>query len=351
MEIYRGPQDWDAAQEQLSAAGLSDGLPLVPPTAERVMRMLDTNGYNPNQAVTSKALLFGEVNWRDVAINAVMAGCRPQYLPVIGAALEALVADEFNLLGIGTTTGSAAPVFIVNGPIVAELNLNGGANALGPGNHANATIGRAISLILRNVGGATPGEGDMATLGQPAKYTCCFAENEADSPWTPFHVDRGFDRSQSVVTVFGASGILEMVDSSSNTAEGIAITYAHSMRNAGSCGHGDTIGGGEPLLLIPPEIANIFQNEGRGKDHLQQAIFERATMALTELAPVVAERIRVARRRENRSDVDALLRIAQRPEDILVVVAGGVGVKTAYLPAWSSTRAVSRVIKLGPGVP
>ena len=345
MKLYNGSQDWDVAQEELAAAGLTDGLPVVPPTAARVQRMLAMHGYQADALVVDQPLLFDEVTWQAAAINAVMAGCKPEYLPVIGAAIEALVADEFNLLGIGTTTGSAAPVFIVNGPIVAKLGLNSAANAMGPGNRANATIGRALSLILRNVGGAIPGEGDMSTLGQPAKYTCCFAENESDSPWAPFHTERGFAASDSVVTVFGASGIIEMVDSSSNTAAGVAVTYAHSMRIAGTCSTGNHMGGGQPLVVVPPEIANIFQNDGYDKARVKQAIFELAHMPLSDLAPAVMERIRDARLREGGLAADAPMTLAQIPEDILIVVAGGVGIKAAYLPAWSSTRAVSRLIR------
>lgn len=341
MHFWSGAPDGDSAQDQLFAAGLTDGLPVVPPTRERVARML---GDLPPYAVIAEApLLFNPVTWQDAAINAVLAGCAPGVLPLIGAAVDALTAPEFNLLGIGTTTGSAAPAFIVNGPIVQRLGLHGGANALGPGNRANATIGRALAFILRNVGGATPGEVDMATLGQPAKYTCCFAENEAESPWAPLHVERGFAAGDSVVTVCGVSGTIEMVDTVNHDLAGLTQTYAQSMLIAGHCGSSDTIGGGEPLLLIPPEIATVLHSAGASKAAVREALFERALLPLERLAPAIAARIR--RGRTDRGlDPDAPLRIARRPEDLLLVVAGGVGVKTCYLPAWSATQAVSRLI-------
>src|SRR3954468_8145204 len=196
MQTWNGKHDalWDAAQHELLEAGLTDGLPVIPPTRERVDAALDAAHKNPADAIVVLPPGYEEVTWRDVAVNAVMAGCAPSYLPVIAAAVEAIAAPEFNLLGIATTTGSATVCVIVNGPIVARIAMNAGVNAFGPGNRANATIGRAVRLTLQNAGGARPGETDMATLGQPGKYTFCFAENEAESPWDPLHVERGFAR-------------------------------------------------------------------------------------------------------------------------------------------------------------
>src|SRR6202795_4603694 len=210
MNLWQGKDDLEIAQEELAAAGLTDGLPVVPPTPARVEQMLKQHGYDPDEVVTALPPAFGAATWKSIAINAVMAGCRPEYLPVVGAAVEALAADEFNLIGVATTTGSATPLVIVNGPIVREIGMNAETNALGPGNRAHATIGRAVHLVLQNIGGAKPGETDMATLGQPGKYTFCFAENEAASPWLPLHVERGFPAAASVVTVVGAAGIVEV---------------------------------------------------------------------------------------------------------------------------------------------
>ena len=150
----------------------------------------------------------------------------------------------------------------MNGPIARDIGMNGGANAFGPGNRANATIGRAVRLTLQNVGGARPGEIDMATLGQPGEYTFCFAENEAQSPWPPLHVERGFDREASVVTVVGVSGTIEIVDSESRTAADLAQTFAQSMLIAGNVGGAGLLGGGEPLIVMPPEHADVFARDG-----------------------------------------------------------------------------------------
>jgi hypothetical protein len=351
MDVWQGKQDaaWDEAQEELFAAGLTDGLPVTPPTRERVEQMLAHCGFDAGEVVTTLPPAFEAATWRDIAINAVMAGCLPAYLPVVGAAVDALAAAEFNLIGVATTTGSASALFIVNGPIAAQLGMNAEGNALGPGNRANAAIGRAVSLALRNIGGAKPGELDMATLGQSAKYTCCFAENEAASPWAPLHVERGFAPDASVVTAVGISGQIEVVDSASGKAEDLAQTFAQSMLIAGNVGGGadGLLGGGEPLIIMPPEIVAAFQRGGFGKAEVKAAIFERAVLPLDRLSPAVRAHIVELRTAAGHTDANGPLRIARRADDVMIVVAGGVGVKAAYLPTWGGTTlAVSRVVRV-----
>lgn len=346
MEPWHGTEDWEAAQEELAAAGLTDGLPVVPPTPARVERMLTLNGYAADAIVAALPPLFEDATWQNIAINAVMAGCRPEYLPIIGAAIEALAAPEFNLTGIATTTGSATPLIIVNGPIVQAIGMNAAGNALGPGNRANATIGRAVNLVLRNVGGAVPGEVDMATLGQPGKYTFCLAENAAASPWPALHVERGFPAGASVVTVVGAAGIVEVVDSASNSAEDLAQTFAQSMLIAGNIGGGGQFGGGEPLILMPPELAATFQRNGHSKEKTKGAIYERAVLPLDRISPAVRE---LLGRRGDGTTAGDVIRVAGQAGDLMIVVAGGVGVKAAYVPTWGgTTRAVSRQIRANP---
>ena len=346
MELwYDNNDNWQSAQDALLAAGVTDGLPVVPPTPARVNAMLAAHGYNAADVLCDLPPLFAAATWQDIAINAVMAGCLPAYLPVIGAAVEGIAAGEFNLVGIATTTGSAAPMIIVNGPIVQQIGLNAEGNVFGPGHRANATIGRALTLILRNVGGATPGELDMATIGQPAKYTCCIAENEAASPWAPLHVERGFDKSDSVVTVVGISGSVEVVDSSSHTPEDLAQTFAQSMLIAGTAGSGGLLGGGEPLLIMPPEIAQAFQRAGCSKAHAKALIHERAVLPRDRLSTAIREH-RAVLAQSAGEDPNADLRIAHAPDDVMIVIAGGVGVKAAYLPTWAGmTKAVSRKLR------
>ena len=345
MDLWYGAPDvtWEQAQDELAAAGLTDGLPVIPPTRERVAHMLNACQLDPAEVLAVLAVLppsYNHATWQSVAINAVLAGCRPDYLPVVGAAIAAIASDEFNLLGIATTTGSATPLIIVNGPIVREIGMNAEANALGPGNRANATIGRAVRLALQNIGGAKPGETDMATLGQPGKYTFCFAENEAASPWLPLHVERGFPAAASVITVVGASGTIEIVDSESLTAADLAQTFAQSMLIAGNVGSAGLLGGGEPLIIMPPEHAMVFQREGYSKEQAKAAIYERAVLAVDRLSPPMRKRVIASAAANSDRDV---LRVANSPQDVMIVVAGGVGRKATYVPTWSgTTRAVSR---------
>jgi hypothetical protein len=331
--------DTDEARDEIFAAGLGDGLPVVVPTRERIERML-TACSNPDATIAILPPGYEAVTWRDVAINAVMAGCDPPYLPVVAASIEAIAAPEFNLLGIATTTGSATMCIIVNGPAVRDLAMNAGVNAFGPGNRANATIGRAVRLTLQNAGGARSGETDMATLGQPGKYTFCFAENEAESPWVPLHVERGFERDASIVTTAGVSGTIEIVDSESMTGADLAQTYAQSMLIAGNVGSSGLLGGGEPLIVMPPEHADVFVRSGMGKREAKAAIYERARLSIDRLSPPLRARA------EASAAADGELRVAAKPDDIMIVVAGGVGRKGAYVPTWSGgTRAVSRLVK------
>jgi len=341
MEVWQGPHDdaWDEAQDTLLRAGLTDGLPVIPPTATRVDAMLA--GVDPLEAVAVLPPAYASVTWRDVAINAVMAGCSAEHLLIVGAAVEAIAAPAFNLLGIATTTGSATVCVIVNGPVVQQAGMNCGSNAFGPGNRANATIGRAVQLTLQNVGGARAGEIDMATLGQPAKYTFCFAENEAESPWPPLHVERGFDAAASVVTVVGISGTIEVVDSESRTPAELAQTFAQSMLIAGNVGGSGLLGGGEPLIVMPPELAQVFSAAGCGKAQAKAEIFERARLPIDSLSPPLRDRAKASG-----NAPDGYLRVAQNADDIMIVVAGGVGRKGAYVPTWSgTTTAVSRTIR------
>jgi hypothetical protein len=337
VKLWEGPHDIDAAQADLLAAGVTDGLPVVPPTRARVARMLEANALDPGRVLTVLPPAYERTTCIDVAINAVMAGCLPEYLPVVIAAVEAIAAPEFNLQGIATTTGSACPLVVVNGPIVQRIAMNAGGNALGPGNRANACIGRALSLVLRNVGGALPGVMDMATLGQPAKYTCCFAENEANSPWSPLHVDRGVGREESAVTVFGIAGIAEIVDSASQTGADLAQTFAQSMAGGGNRGLSGLVGGGEALLIVPPEIADLFVRDGYTKQQAKEAIFARGSLPFAALAPRVREHMTKS------GNAAAVLRIAHTADDVMIVVAGGAGIKTLHAQTWGGgTRAVTR---------
>lgn len=341
----RLPAGFDDAQRVLLEAGVTDGLPVVPPTRERVQRMLDANARDADAAVAVLPPLYGTATWRDIAMNAVMAGCSDDCLPVIAAAIAALADDAFNLLGIATTTGSATPLVIVGGPVVGRIGMNSGSNALGPGNRANATIGRAVHLAIQNIGGARPGEVDMSTLGQPAKFTFCCAENQAESPWPALHAQRGHPADASVVTVAGAAGIIEIVDSESTGAADLAMTYGASTLIAGSLGGGGFLGGGEPLFVMPPEHARLFHDEGWTLARVKAAIHAHAALPMEKLSSAVREKLALRREMDGAAN-EPVVRAAAKPEDIMIVVAGGVGRKGAYVPTWGgTTRAVSRVVR------
>jgi len=320
--------------------GMTDGLPVVPPTEERVARML--GGRNGDEVVGVLPPGQGEASWRKLAICAVMAGCRPEYLPVLAAAVEAVAQPAFNALGVLTTTGNTAVMLVVNGPAIQRCEMNAGPNALGPGNRANATIGRAFSLAVLNIASATPGKTDMATMGQPAKYGFCFAENEAANPWEPLHVQRGLKREQSAVTAFGVGGCFEVVDSKSTTAANYLTTFAGSMKLAGSLGGNRTIGCGEAILLLAPERARTVARDFSLRE-VRQFIHDNVRIPLSALSPEVAEHLAKVRAAAGEPEGDLLA--AETPEDILVAVVGGVGIKSTFTPTWGGgTRAVTREI-------
>ncbi|HET9853510.1 MAG TPA: hypothetical protein VFR53_00505, partial [Methylomirabilota bacterium] len=210
-----------------------DGLPFVPPTAERVRAMLAGARTKPAESLGVMAPLWRECSVEKLAVNAVMAGCEPAYFPVVVAAVQALLDPAFNLFGVQATTHPVAPLIVLTGPYARTIGLHSGSGLFGPGFRANATIGRAIRLILMNVGGGWPGRGDMATQGSPAKFSYAITERD-DSPWEPLHVALGFKADQSVVTVFGGEGPHNVNDHVSTTAPGILNNVADVATSLGS---------------------------------------------------------------------------------------------------------------------
>jgi hypothetical protein len=203
-----------------------------------------------------------------VAINAVMAGCKPEYLPIVLAAVEAALVDEFGMHGVLCTTMFAGPMVIVNGPAAKAVGMNSGVNALGQGNRANATIGRALQLVIRNVGGGRPGEVDRATLGTPGKYSFCFAEAE-DSDWNSLAVERGFDAGTSTVTLFAGEGVQGIVDQKSRTPESLAKSFALCLR---AVDHPKLAMAGDAVLVVSPEHSRVFIEAGWSKARLQDEL-------------------------------------------------------------------------------
>lgn len=248
--------------------GWTDGLPVVPPTPERVESMLSGTKRSPDELIAPLPPKWGKATIERIAINAVMAGCLPEYLPVVLAAVEAMVDERFNLHGVQVTTSHVAPMLMINGPIRKTLAINDGFNLFGQGWRANATIGRAVRLICTNIGGALPAELDRAAFGHVGKYTCCIAENEgADNPWEPLHVERGFELEDSTVTVFAGAGPQSINDHGSNTAEGILTTISQNIAAQGNSS-------GETLLVIGIEHAKTISGDGFSKSDVRRYIAE-----------------------------------------------------------------------------
>ena len=261
--------------------GWTDGLPVVPPIPDRVERMLTGTRRKPDELVASIPPKWGRATIEKIAINAVMAGCKPEYLPVVIAVVEAVTDEAFNLHGVQVTTGDNSPLIIVNGPIRKRLDINDGFNLFGQGWRANGTIGRAVRLICTNIGGALPGELDRATFGHAGKYTFCIAENEEASPWEPLHIQRGFQPSESTVTVHAGSSPQNINDHVSNTAEGILDTICQNIAVPGTPS-------GEMVLVFSPEHAKTISNDGFSKSDVQEYIHEHTSREPVDVIVIVA---------------------------------------------------------------
>jgi peroxiredoxin len=325
--------DGEDEHEALFARGVTDGLPVVPPTEERVLRMLRGTPRDPQDVVALVPPNLAPATVEKIAINAVMAGCRPEVLPVVIAAVEAACTDEFNMHGVLATTYFAAPLVIVNGPIRKRIGLNSGINVFGQGNRANATIGRALNLVVRNVGGGRPGEVDRATLGQPGKYTYCIAENEEASPWPPLHVERGFAPEESTVTLFAAEAPRAIVDQTSRSARGLVTSLALGMD---SVAHPRWHGYGDVVLVLPPEHVETIARDGWSKDDVRRRIQEVTTRPLSELLADDECREGIPPRLAgDRDPATILLPKFRGPEMIHIVVAGGpAGKFAAVIGGW-----------------
>ena len=255
--------------EAMFERGWTDGLPVVAPTEARVLRMLTGTTRAPDEIVAVVPPDLVECTVEKVAVNAVLAGCKPEYLPVVLAAVEAACTDEFNAHGLLATTYFSGPVVIVNGPIARRVGMNSGVNAFGQGNRANATIGRALQLVIRNVGGGRPGGVDRATLGNPGKYTFCFAEDEQGSPWEPLSVERGFAPGTSTVTLFAGEGPRGVVDQLSRAPESLTRSFAECLRTVAHPKLPMTF---DAVLVVSPEHGRVFRDAGWDKARLRQEL-------------------------------------------------------------------------------
>ncbi|MEQ8719109.1 MAG: thioredoxin family protein [Acidimicrobiales bacterium] len=321
-----------AAEDPVEAAferGWTDGLPVVVPTAERVAAMLAGTTRAADEVVAVVPPDLVECSVEKVAVNAVMAGCRPEYLPVVLTALEAVCTEEFNMHGLLATTMPNGPVFVVNGPLAERIGMNSGAGVLGPGNRANSTIGRAVQLVIRNVGGGRPGEIDMSTHGSPAKYGLCFAEAEATSPWEPLSVDRGFESGVSTVTAFGGEAPRVIADQLSRDAESLTRSLAACIKAAVHPKVGLVL---DALLVVSPEHAARFAAAGWSRQRLTH---ELTTLLVMDGDDMIRGAGGIA---EGMADTFAGQPVPKlRPGGLLITHAGGTaGLFSALIPSWGS---------------
>ena len=336
--------DADSLDDEFSVRGWSDGLPIVAPTVKRVAAMLAYTDRHRDDELGTMPPRQGVVTLEILAVNAVMAGCRPEYFPVVVAAVEAMLDPAFNLFAVQATTHPCAPCVIVNGPIARELKLNARYGAFGPGVRANATIGRAVRLILMNVGGAAAGILDRSTQGQPAKYAFCVAENEAESPWEPLHVERGFALSDSTVTVTAADGPHNINDHVSDQADGILATICSAL---GDMGCNNAYLYGQPTIAFGPEHAAILAASGLGKNAIRRHVFDHA-----RIPREIWLRGGMAGMFEDHFPADEHMPIIKSPEDLLIIVVGGFGRHSCWLPSFGdTTRAVTRALARADGTP
>lgn len=336
------PADIEAVHHACHERRWSDGLPVIPPTPTRVARLMAGTRRRPDEVVATLAPGFGAATVELIAANAVMAGCVAAHLPVLIAAVEAAADPAFNLQAVQSTTNPVTTWLVVNGPIAAALGMNAGGNCLGQGNLANATLGRALRLVMQNIGGAWPGDMDRATHGQPGKYLFCCAENEAASPWQPLHVDRGFALRDSTVTVVGASGTLNL-NTHSKDADELIACIARSMAYPAS---NDYHYCGEPWMILSPEHAAVLANHGYSKAVVKRLLWEQSTMAAGEFALRDYERTRNARADELPGfDRATRVPLSRAPDGVGIVVAGGPGTHSVYVPTFGETRAVTRRIE------
>lgn len=323
--------EWDDEIEACFDRGWSDGLPVVPPTDVRILRMLEGTSRTPDEIIGDVPPNLAPITVEKVAINAVMAGCRPEYMPVVLAALEAALDPLFTMHGLLCTTCFSSPIIVVNGPIAREIGMNSGINCLGQGNRANATIGRALQLIIRNVGGGRPGELDRAVLGGPGKYTFCFAEDETDPTWLPLSVARGIEPGKNAVTLFQGDGIQGFIDQRSRTPEELTKSLAMSLL---AVGHPKLCEFTNAMLILVPEHYAIYREAGwdraRITDELHKAMI-RPGEDVIQGAHGIGEGVLKSRQNEMVNKF--------WPEGLIIVQAGGqAGLFSAICAGWTGGR-------------
>ena len=343
--------DASAIFDRYYDAGWTDGLPIIPPTSELVDAALRYTDRDRREVIATLEPRGGEATVEKIAINAVMAGCRPEYLPVVITCVEAVADPPYNLYGRQTTTHPGGHLVIVNGPIRNELEINCRQNVFGQGWRANATIGRAIRLICGNIGGGLPGVTDMATHGHPGKYSYCIGEDEENTPWSSLHIERGMPVGTSSVTVFCAEAPHNINDLVSQTPDVYLESAASAMRHLGANGVYRSGVEGEQMLVVTSEAANWLDQHGWDKERVREYIYQRAQNPVGALRNRGGWGTVIPPDFVDMDDDNAMMPIVPRPSNILLVVAGGYGRHMNAVLSSAYNLSVTRPIAFKDGEP
>ncbi|MBS4214709.1 hypothetical protein [Neobacillus rhizophilus] len=328
------PDDPYAFFEYVYEKKLTDGLPIIPPTEELVETFISYIGMPRDQVIAEVEPRKGVATVEKIAVNAIMAGCRREYSPVLIAMIQAITKPEFNLGGIQATTNPVAPLTIVNGKIRNKIGMNAGMGALGPGNRANATMGRALRMILLNIGGAFPGKIDKATLGMPGKYTFCIPENEEESQWEPLSVELGYAKGENVVTIFGGQGTNNVLTGGIDSNSQLSL-LADCMSNIGN--NNFLTGHGNPCILLSPGHVRVMVKDGWTKTAVKECLFEKSKR---KLADFPKELFQPDMPKNLKGDTAY---VCDKPDDIKIVVVGGNDpYHIQYVPNFGATNCVSQ---------
>ena len=330
--------DWNHVVEEYIERGWTDGLPIIPPTPDLVAEFLEAAGRSPSDILGTEPTKGRVITAEKVAVNSVMAGCRPEYFKIVLAAVEAMCEPQFNLHAVTASTQGSAVLAVVNGPIARETGLNSGISVFGPGHRANATIGRAIRLVIINATGSVSGEIDKATQGHPGKYTWCIAEDEDVSPWEPLQTDRGFSSGDSTVSIFAGLSSIQVDNHAFQRPEEILVSFREAMF-AGGVGWNQ----GEVVVVLCPEHIGHLRRAGWSKERVKEFLHGAACRKISEW--------RSAGRfiRDSVGAADDYLHSVVSPEAITVMVAGGhAGAFSCVIPLWSGgtgSRSVTKLIE------
>lgn len=323
------PDDMSALFTYVVNLGITDGLPVIPPTEKNVQAMIEYVGLSPDEEIAAIPPADGIATVEKLAINAVMAGCLPEYFPVVISAVQALAEPGYNLLAVQTTTNPVSPVLVINGPIRQQIGVACGRGCMGNGFRANATIGRAVKLALRNLGACVPGDVSKSIHGFPGRFAFCFGEFEEESPWEPFHVEKRFKPEQSTVSVFGGQGTQNLY-ASFTKPEGIVHMVADGMRCYGNNGY--LRGTGTPVVVLSPGHARIFAEAGWDKDCIKQELFKLTPIPLSQ----ISEERQVAHPVYENCDRSRSINLCRGPQNIVILVAGGAEpYHLTYIPSFT----------------